>query len=349
MKRRGVSTYISIILLVFISIVGGIILYAYYVDIASPEFPDKTAFISIDSGKAYDDGKIILYIRNLSNVKAIIDSIYIKDTRVKVQTSIQPYKSKKIETKISSQLFEKGEDVTINIKGPNTGLTSKLAVEKRKLTTEAGETSFWSLNENTGNQVHDSVSDNDGTIYDAQWVKGLDGSGLQFDGYGDYVEIPDDPLFQNTTSFTVSMWLNASDISSVKYIIDKWRWSGGDYRSWYLAFEHLDLVWTGSSNGQDSGRVKIEQSYLSYENKWAHIAATYNGSHLKLYINGTLMTQGELGNVYSTSQPLLIGVGNDAIHNLDFCYIGAMDEIHYYNRALTESEILTLYSTYATG
>lgn len=348
MKRRGVSTYISVILMVFISIVGGVFIYSYYVDFSNPELPTKNAFISMDSGKAYDDGKLILYIRNLSNVKAVIDSIYIKETRVKVETSIQPYSSRKIEAKLSSQLLEKGEEITVNIKGPNTGLTSKLAVEKRIITYKAGETSIWRLDENTGDQIHDSISDNDGTKHNAQWTNGIDGSGLEFDGYGDYIEIPDDPLFQNTDQFTVSLWLNATDISSVKYIINKWRWTGGDYRSWYLAFEHLNLVWAASNNGQDNGRVKIEQSYLQYENKWAHIAASYNGSNLNLYINGTLKTTAELNSVYSTSQPLLIGLGNDAVHNLDFCYKGTMDEIHYHNRALNESEITTLYTTYTT-
>jgi flagellar hook assembly protein FlgD len=68
---------------------------------------------------------------------------------------------------------------------------------------------------------------------------------------------------------------------------------------------------------------------------WVHLAATYDGTTLKLYENGSLTQSMQ----YATSQ----GIGNPAsIHIGEFCasyYYGFIDDLAVYNRALSAGEI----------
>jgi hypothetical protein len=65
------------------------------------------------------------------------------------------------------------------------------------------------------------------------------------------------------------------------------------------------------------------------------VAVTYDGSLLRLYVNGVQVASGNVaGAIQQSSNPLWIG-GNQ--YNEDF--IGLIDDVRVYNRALTQAEI----------
>src|SRR5262249_16001860 len=71
-------------------------------------------------------------------------------------------------------------------------------------------------------------------------------------------------------------------------------------------------------------------------NAWSHLAATYNGSTLSLYVNGTLVaSQAFTGSIITSSGALRIG-GNGVWGEY---FTGQIDEVRIYNRALTQAEI----------
>ena len=71
-------------------------------------------------------------------------------------------------------------------------------------------------------------------------------------------------------------------------------------------------------------------------NAWSHIAATYDGATLRLYLNGTLVSsQARTGAIATSTNPLQIG--GDSIYGQFFQ--GAIDEVRIYNRALAQAEI----------
>ena len=73
-------------------------------------------------------------------------------------------------------------------------------------------------------------------------------------------------------------------------------------------------------------------------NQWTHVAGTYNGSTLRLYVNGTqVASQARTGNFQVTGTPLRIG-GNT--YGGEF-FPGRIDEVRIYNRALSAAEIQT--------
>ena len=70
---------------------------------------------------------------------------------------------------------------------------------------------------------------------------------------------------------------------------------------------------------------------------WTHVALTYDGSLLRLYVNGVQAASANVsGAIQSSSSPLWIG-GNQYDEN----FVGLIDDVRVYNRALTQAEIQT--------
>ena len=73
-------------------------------------------------------------------------------------------------------------------------------------------------------------------------------------------------------------------------------------------------------------------------NTWTHLAATYNASALRLYVNGVQVgSLARTGSLAVSGNPLRIG-GNNIWSEW---FNGVIDEVRVYNRALSASEILT--------
>ena len=73
-------------------------------------------------------------------------------------------------------------------------------------------------------------------------------------------------------------------------------------------------------------------------NTWSHLALTYDGAALRLYVNGTLVsTQAQTGSIAVSSNPLQIG--GDTIWGQYFN--GRIDEVRVYNTALSAASIQT--------
>jgi concanavalin A-like lectin/glucanase superfamily protein len=71
-------------------------------------------------------------------------------------------------------------------------------------------------------------------------------------------------------------------------------------------------------------------------NTWSHLAMTYNGSSMRLYVNGALVaTRAQTGNATVSTGVLRIG-GNGVWGEY---FTGAIDEVRIYNRALSAAEI----------
>jgi hypothetical protein len=72
-------------------------------------------------------------------------------------------------------------------------------------------------------------------------------------------------------------------------------------------------------------------------NTWSHVAVTYDGSNMLLYVNGALVaTKAQTGTIATGNQALRIGNSNASISE---GFNGLIDEIRIYNRALSAAEI----------
>jgi hypothetical protein len=71
-------------------------------------------------------------------------------------------------------------------------------------------------------------------------------------------------------------------------------------------------------------------------NMWTHLAATYNGTILRLYVNGSEVANSSVSGPIQVSDGVLRIGGNSSWG--DF-FKGRIDEVRIYNRALTVNEI----------
>jgi len=80
---------------------------------------------------------------------------------------------------------------------------------------------------------------------------------------------------------------------------------------------------------------------------WTHLCGTFDGTTVKLYINGQLVHSiTAIGALQNINSPLMIGAHdyNSPIHSYyrNWTY-GSIDEVRIYNRALSATEVMSLY------
>ncbi len=185
----------------------------------------------------------------------------------------------------------------------------------------------------TGDVLDGSGIGNHGT--DINTVLGADrftsaGAARDFNGTDAYVNVGNGVSLDLTHEFTLSVWVNPRDFNGGRILSKR---AGGD------GYE-LD-VWADEVRFALNGSVYGLVNVASRLNTWFHIAATFDQSRAKVYINGTLQSDWSAAfTVGSNTNDLVIG----ELSNLNADYFdGLIDDIRVYNRALTQAEILPLY------
>jgi hypothetical protein len=196
-----------------------------------------------------------------------------------------------------------------------------------------GLVAAYGFEEGSGATVTDqSGNGNTGTISGATWTTaGRFGNALSFDGVNDWVTVNDAPSLDLTTGMTLEAWLYPTAGGG-------WRTAVMKEQSGHLAYA-LDA---SSSTNQPRGEVFTTSDFGAVGpaalplNTWTHLATTYDGATLRLYVNSALVSSTAVsGTIVTSGQPLRIG-GN-AVWGEYFA--GLIDEIRIYNRALSQAEI----------
>ncbi len=202
---------------------------------------------------------------------------------------------------------------------------------------------YWNLDDKYGTSALDKSGNNfTGTLTNGpNWVTGKIGSGIRFDGSNDYVSVTDNNTLDITSGITLSAWVYPRVISgpgTAVGLIDKWASSNFSYS--------LELVESGgnfipymalSSDGTSwSGEVDAGSSIPF--NTWSHIEGVYNGTTLKIYVNGVLKgTTNYSSGIFSGSSNVSLGRRFDGG---SFTYLnGDLDEAKIYNYARTQGQV----------
>jgi hypothetical protein len=201
----------------------------------------------------------------------------------------------------------------------------------------SGLVGYWTLNEGTGITAHDSSSNNnDGTLKGSgiQWEWLATDYLIRFLGTG-WIEVPDDPSLDLTSAVTVAAWIRPSSIFGYHRIAAKTH--SADEYPWVLyglTINQEGYVVFDVASATD--RQWAQSTSILSTQEHTHIAGTYDGSYVKIYINGNLeATSSFTGNILINDEPFSIGRSS---YDKDY-YLGEMDEIRVYNRALSEDEI----------
>jgi VCBS repeat-containing protein len=205
-----------------------------------------------------------------------------------------------------------------------------------------GLVAAYSFNEGSGSMLIDRTGlGRTGTVSGATWSPaGRNGGALSFDGVNDIVTIADHSSLDLTTGMTLEAWVRPSTVSNWRTVLVK-NVSGGMAYSLFasdVSSRPAGYVRT-TSDLNASGPMELGI------NAWTHLALTYDGTTLRLYVGGTqVASRAVAGSMVVTTGALTIG-GN----NLGLGYFqGLIDEVRIYNRALTALEIQTDMATAVT-
>jgi hypothetical protein len=221
---------------------------------------------------------------------------------------------------------------------------------------------WWRLDEGKGTTAADlSRYGNPGTLIGGpKWVAGKIGGGLEFDGINDYVRCAERvgtrpgtyPAELMPATFTVACWTKLDNFSYFSSFVGNGIDTGDDECGFFL----YNWGWI-DENEKDFGlaiRTETAMNYVEspniYEkNTWYHVAATYDGANVNLYVNGVLVTgptavggpmrwiSGATGNY---PERFTIGVWMDPGYKL--WVDGVIDDVRYYGRALETEEVKAL-------
>ncbi|MBZ5676611.1 MAG: fibronectin type III domain-containing protein [Acidobacteriia bacterium] len=211
------------------------------------------------------------------------------------------------------------------------------------LTTISGLLAAYSFNEGAGTTVTDlSGNGNTGTLTNTAWTaSGKYGNGLVFNGTNSLVTINDSASLHLTTGMTLEAWVNPSTVSSaMRDVIYK---SNDNY---YLeaTTNHTGLPGGGGTFGATD--VAAYGTAPLAVNSWTHLAITYDGAALSLYVNGLqVATLAQSGTIATSTNPLQIGGDT----NLGQFFSGVIDEVRLYRVALTQAQILSDMNTALGG
>ena len=238
-----------------------------------------------------------------------------------------------------AQLYHLG---TANVAHSNSGLISN------------GLVGYWPLDGNTTNWTTNTTADvsgsgNAGTLVSMSTssspIIGKIGQALNFNGASSYIYTTTSYASPGPQVFSVSIWFKTSVASGHKLI----------------GFENVQSVITGSTYDRHiymgtDGKIyfgvhnvasyTVASSATLTDNKWHIAVGTFDGSTMKLYIDGVYQGSNNPGAAQAYTGYWRIG--NYKLSSWsnasDGYYQGQLDDVRIYNRALTQGEVQQLYT-----
>jgi hypothetical protein len=126
---------------------------------------------------------------------------------------------------------------------------------------------------------------------------------LQLDGIDDFISVPYSANTQPGNNFTIETWVRTSSLIAVGTIYSKDSLASDTSLTITLSGLTPTVTIKTSNNF-----LNLSSSVNTILNSWSHIALTYDGTNLKLYVNGTLGIDTTLsGSVVSKMGPTYIG------------------------------------------
>ena len=196
---------------------------------------------------------------------------------------------------------------------------------------EDGLVGHYTFDEGAGTIIRDKTGrGNDGRNHGAEFLRGKAGTALRFDGVDDYVDFGPAPGLKFKNSVTVTAWVYPEIVPKSPALI-----VGRRMNSFGL-FQHTmtaHCIWYAV------GHPKPYGSGLMERRRWNHVAGTFDGKVLKIYLDAQLVTDSKspFGDVVNRG-PFRMGGPAGSF------FKGLISGVKIYDRALTEQEIAAAFA-----
>jgi hypothetical protein len=227
-------------------------------------------------------------------------------------------------------------DASITGSNADAGAESAMACDASLSTLTNGLVSWWRAEGN----ANDSVGTNNGVAENGvTYVARGGGQAFAFNGTMAEVQIPTSTTLDLTDGYTIAFWINLPSLPpQLTYIVEK--------LVSYAEDKAVDLNPDGTIGFHIFPVLHMEAPLNSTTaltlNAWHYVAATYDGAHAAIYLDGRLDSSTAVTGTIDNSTGSLGFAHNDT---RDGGYLaGDLDEIRWYTRALSASEIAALAS-----
>ncbi|HTI70428.1 MAG TPA: LamG-like jellyroll fold domain-containing protein [Candidatus Limnocylindria bacterium] len=209
---------------------------------------------------------------------------------------------------------------------------------------------FWRLDETNGTTAFDLAGGHDG-VYSGALTLGAPGAlpgdndtAVSFGGADGVAKVPYSQTLNPGTAFTVEFWANPKDHDVNTYVP-----MGSQFRNGAGRLGWAFYIQNNSPNGWeiqlgDATGVHADaysSDHPAVAGRYDHIVAVWDGVNIaQLYVNGALDATATGSYVPNGNQPWVIGQRNDG----NFGFNGSIDEVAFYNYALTPAQIVNHFS-----
>jgi len=166
---------------------------------------------------------------------------------------------------------------------------------------------------------------------------------LQFDGSDDYISLNNTDVSGN--AITLEALINSSNFSNCNFTDCRIITKGNDVNSndlyWMLSTissgGNIVLRFRLKTNGSTS--TLIATAGALSENTWYHVAATYDGSTMRVYLDGVEVGNSVKSGSLTTNPAVEAWVGNNPTLAANRPWLGGIDDVRIWNVARTQAEI----------
>ncbi len=179
--------------------------------------------------------------------------------------------------------------------------------------------------------------------YGPAYSVGKVGQAFEFDGIAQhFVEVAGNgpPFDPGSAEFSVELWMRSRDSGANTYLVGKSLPDGGEGWDIRLNDNMIRLV------GVNGWGFNLDTDASVTPNTWHHVAMSSTTTLVSLYIDGVLKGTCPRSSIIATANPLRFG------HTTNYggpAFNGQMDEIDFFNRAITPVEIMGIYNAGLAG
>lgn len=206
-----------------------------------------------------------------------------------------------------------------------------------------GLVSYWKLNEASGTgTAADSYGSNTGTVTGTVTQSdtgGKLGGSVTFGGYPNGISVGDPSNLRLTTAGSISVWYYPTSITGYRPIVSKGNYTND--RDGYILCTVTSRLRGEVCSATNSQNIELTTSLLVADT-WQHCVFTWDASFLCIYRNTNKYSVAATP-ITPNSGVYGLYIGRDPVWETGV--LGGIDEVGIWSRALTETEVGTLYNS----
>jgi Concanavalin A-like lectin/glucanases superfamily/Secretion system C-terminal sorting domain len=168
-----------------------------------------------------------------------------------------------------------------------------------------------------------------------------------FLGSNGYIMVPTDSSLRMTEEITIETWVKIDSLHSSQIgLTGSWDDIHGAQRTWFLWILSGRFEFLVSVNGASFARAS---GFFPDDSTWYHLAGTFNGNTVSLYVNDSLITSvSYTATIHTNTLPFYIGRTESGSNGSDYMY-GWLDELRIWNKARNLEQIVKTYGDTLDG